>query len=112
MPSRPTPPATMHALARLEDAYTAMRARAARSSGKVPTVVAFRGYGSESSVRVLARVLYVDPDPTTHKIRKVVRGWRAFIGVPVAHVKVTIKIGATKYKVWSDRGGVIDAASF
>ncbi len=103
------PSATLHIAARIEDAYTAMRARAARASGKVPTVVVFRGYGSEKSVRVLARVLYVDPDPSTQKNRKYVRGWRAFIGVPVAHTNVTVKLGNQKFTVESDRGGVVDA---
>lgn len=109
MSTRPEKSATPHIAARIEDAYTAMRARAARASGKVPTVVVFRGYGSETSVRVLARVLYVDRDPSTKKIRKYVRGWRAFMGVPVAHEKVTIKLAEMKFTVHSDRGGVIDA---
>lgn len=108
MSERPEPPATMHIAARLEDAYTAFRGRLARFSRKIPTVVAFRGYGSTSSVRILARVLFIDPDPTTRKVRKYVRGWRAFRGVPVAHTKITVKIGETKFRVWSDRGGVID----
>lgn len=108
MSDRPTPPEKMHIAARIEDAYTAFRARIARLSGKIPTVVAFRGYGSTASVRILARVLFIDPDPTTHKVRKYVRGWRAFRGVPVAHTKITVKIGDKKFRVWSDRGGVID----
>lgn len=98
----------MHVAARIEDAYTAFRAWLSRASGQLPTVVAFRGYGSTDSVRILARVLYVRPDPHTRKVRKLVRGWRAFTGVPVAHTKVTVKIGKSKFKVWSDRGGVID----
>jgi phosphatidate phosphatase APP1 len=98
----------MHIAARIEDAYTAFRGRIARLSGKLPTVVAFRGYGSTQSVRILARVLYIHPDPTTHKVRKYVRGWRAFLGVPVAHTKVKVKIGDKKFTVRSDRGGVID----
>lgn len=109
MPNDSNPPAKLHLAARIEDAYTALRARSARSLGRVPTVVAFRGYGSTTSIRVLARVLYVDPDPTTKKIRKYVRGWRAFIGVPVVGAKVRIKIGHEKFAVTSDRGGVIDA---
>ncbi len=108
MPTRPVPPAKMHIAARIEDAYTAFRARIARASGKLPTAVAFRGYGSATSVRILARVIYIHSDPKTRKIRKYVRGWRAFTGVPVAHTKVTVKIGSHKFKVWSDRGGVID----
>ena len=110
MPAETSPSAKMHIAARIEDAYTAFRARLARSSGQIATVVAFRGYGTANSVRILARVLYVNPDPRTHKVRKYVRGWRAFTGVPVAHTKVTIKIDGHKFKVKSDRGGVIDAS--
>ena len=110
MPSDSNPPVKMHVAARIEDAYTAFRAKSARATGQLPTVVAFRGYGSASSVRILARVLYVNPDPRTHKVRKYVRGWRAFTGVPVAHTKVSVKIGSHKFKVTSDRGGVIDAS--
>jgi hypothetical protein len=98
----------MHIAARVEDAYTALRARLARMSGKLPTVVAFRGYGSTHSVRILARVLLIHPDPRTKKVRKYVRGWRAFIGVPAVHTKVKVKIGSSKFTVRSDRGGVID----
>lgn len=108
MSQRPEPPATMHIAARLEDAWIAFRGRIARLSGKLPTVVAFRGYGSTTSVRILARVLFIHPDPTTRKVRKYVRGWRAFRGVPAAHTKVTVKISGQKFRVWSDRGGVID----
>lgn len=98
----------MHIAARIEDAYTAFRAQGARRSGKVPTVVAFRGYGSTDSVRILARVLLIHPDPATQKARKYVRGWRAFTGVPSTHTTVTVKIGTAKFTVRSDRGGVID----
>ena len=74
----------------------------------MPTVIGFRGFGSTSTVRILARLLYVHPDPSTRKVRKVVRGWRAFTSVPVAHHKVKISIGDRSFTVTSDRGGVID----
>jgi hypothetical protein len=57
MPSELTPPIKMHIAARIEDAYTAFRARLSRASGQLPTVVAFRGYGTATSIRILARVL-------------------------------------------------------
>lgn len=79
------------------------------ATGHVPTVVPFRGFGTTERVRILARVLYVHPDPSTRKVRKIVRGWRAFTSVPVAHQKVTIHIGDRSFTVTSDRGGVIDA---
>ena len=98
----------IHAVARIEDAYTAFRARISRFKGKVPTVAVFRGYGGKDFVRVLARVLYVDKDPKTKKMRRLVRGWRAFVAVPVAGCEVTVRIGEQRFTLTSDRGGVID----
>jgi len=85
-----------------------VRARFVVATGHVPTVVAFRGLGSTTRVRVLARVLYVHPDPKTRKARKVVRGWRAFRSVPVAHSTIRIRIDGHTAKLTADRGGVVD----
>ncbi|MEN9740295.1 MAG: hypothetical protein RLZ72_561 [Actinomycetota bacterium] len=99
----------MHRLARLEDGFIALRSRMSEATGHVPTVVPFRGFGTTERIRILARVLYVHPDPSTRKVRKVVRGWRAFTSVPVANQKVTVRIGERSFTVSSDRGGVVDA---
>ena len=109
MPVKPTPKSRIHQLARLEDWFVAQRARMSASTGHVPTVIGFRGFGTTERVRILARILFVHPDPTTRKVRKVVRGWRAFTSVPVAHHKVRVAIGERSFTVTSDRGGVIDA---
>lgn len=99
----------MHRLARLEDWFISLRSRMSEGTGHIPTVIPFRGFGSTERIRILARVLYVHPDPSTRKVRKVVRGWRAFTSVPVAHQKVTVRIGERSFTVMTDRGGVIDA---
>lgn len=109
MPSQPTPTARIHGLARLEDWFIAVRGRMSAATGHVPTVIGFRGFGTTEKVRILARLLYVHPDPSTRKVRKIVRGWRAFTSVPVAHHKVKVAIGGRSFTVSSDRGGVIDA---
>lgn len=106
---KPTTNSRIHRLARFEDWFIAQRARISARTGHVPTVIGFRGFGSPERIRILARLLYVHPDPSTRKVRKVVRGWRAFTSVPVAHHKVSISIGGRSFTVTSDRGGVIDA---
>ncbi len=100
--------ATIHRAARFEDFITGIRERISRSQGLVPTVIPFRGIGTTSRVRILARVLFVDRDPATKKQRKIVRGWRSFTSVPVRHCDVTIRIEGSEFTVTSDRGGVID----
>ncbi len=106
------PPAPLvtpiHRVAKIEDFVTGIRERISRSQGLVPTIVPFRGIGSTSRVRILARVLFVDRDPATKKQRKIVRGWRSFTSVPVRHCDVTIRIEGREFSVTSDRGGVID----
>lgn len=106
----PTPSntTTLHGLARLEDWFIAIRSKLSIATGHVPTVIPFRGFGTTSRVRLLARLLYVHPDPSTRKVRKVVRGWRAFTSVPVAHQKVKVRVDGRSFTVTSDRGGVID----
>lgn len=108
MPHKPRPNPSMHAFAVLEDWFVRVRARFVIATGHIPTVIPFRGLGSTTSVRILARVLYVHPDPATHKVRKAVRGWRAFRSVPVAHSKIRVRIDGHSVTLESDRGGVVD----
>lgn len=95
--------ARMHRAARVEDSLHLWRERRARKRGRVPTVVAFTGYGSTSRIRVLGRVLLVK-----EQMRSRVRGWRSFVSVPVKSAPVTVRIEDTEVQIRADRGGVID----
>ena len=98
----------MHGAARVEDFITGLRERISLAQGLVPTIVPFRGLGTQEKIRVLARVLYTDRDPRTRAQRKSIRGWRSFTSVCARNIDVTIRIGTETFVVTSDRGGVID----
>ncbi|MGI6878105.1 App1 family protein [Microbacterium sp. gxy059] len=109
-PRRPRGPRKkIHWVARLERRFHSWRERSARRAGRRPQVVPFPGYGGEGWVRVLGRVLILPaytrrlPDPNG------VRGWRAFLGIPVAFSTVRVTIGDQVHEVAADRGGVVDA---
>lgn len=97
-------PARMHRAARVEDTFHAWRERRARKRGRIPTVVAFTGYGSTTQVRVLGRVLLVRARTQSPSVR----GWRSFVSVPVKFAPVTVRIGDLETTIQADRGGVID----
>ena len=108
----------------------------ARRFGFIPQVVAYRGYGTTSRVRILARVLYGAPglhrigaNTTREPARgrdhcragwqappasrgwtgtEDVRGWRAFTSIPIEYSAVTIEIGDQVQTVRADFGGVVD----
>lgn len=101
--SEPRPP-RIHRAARVEDVFHAWRERRARKRGRIPTVVAFTGYGSARSVRVLGRALLVRPT----KRSGTVRGWRSFVSAPIRDANVTVRIDGTEHQLRADRGGVVD----
>ncbi|WP_459321847.1 App1 family protein [Arthrobacter sp. Sr24] len=91
---------------RVADAIHTLRTRIATSSGAVPTVVAYAGYGSTSWVRVLARVVLMRTSGTT--TTGTVRGWRAFMSVPVRNSQIEVEIDGVTHAVQSDAGGLVD----
>jgi phosphatidate phosphatase APP1 len=95
--------------ARLEDAVQGFRERRGRRRGRLPTVVAFTGYGGPGWVRVLGRVVLRKPGAVPDDRLEGFRGWRSFLSVPVRHAEVVVESGAARHTVRSDRGGVIDA---
>lgn len=97
--------ARLHRAARFEDAIHAWRERAARKRGRLPSVVAFTGYGTVRNVRILARVLFVRDRPQAANVR----GWRSFVSVPMRNAEVRVRVGSTETMLRADRGGVIDA---
>lgn len=68
----------------------------------------FTGYGSRGWVRVFARALSLKPKRGTSSKQRKVRGWRSFIGVPIAGAQLTLHIGDEEFEVTADRGGVVD----
>ena len=74
-------------------------------------MVPFAGYGGDGWVRVLGRVLIL-PARSRRRSRRGetsgVRGWRAFLGIPVGYAPVTVAVGGRTQRVVADRGGVVD----
>jgi phosphatidate phosphatase APP1 len=101
-------PGNQHRASRWEDAVQAFRARLARKLGHVEHVLPFSGYGSTDGFRVLCRVLLLRTQPTRSGKQRKVRGWRSFVGVPVADARVVVSINNTTVELFTDRGGVID----
>jgi len=97
-----------HRASRVEDALQGFRAKTVRARGHQEHVVPFPGYGSTAWVRVLARVVLLRAKKTSSGRVKKVRGWRSFLGVPVAGATVLVTVEGQVFSVESDRGGVID----
>jgi len=107
-----------HAAAVLEDAYNERKSGLLRSRGWSTRIVPLTGYGSESQLRVFARVIMTrgeqdDPEEPTHaaRLRAVeleTRGWRAFFTTPAIDEVVTIRINERITTARTDRGGFID----
>ena len=99
----------IHWFARLEHRYHAWRERRARRRGMTATIAPFPGYGGPGWVRVVGRALIVRPPKKTETGDYAsVRGWRSFIGIPVAFAQVSISVGGQHFEIVADRGGVLD----
>ena len=104
----PVSPWKAHRAARIEDRLQALRASFARKRGHSEQIVPFTSYGTTTWVRVLCRVVLVRARRTSRGKLKKIRGWRSFLGVPVANASVTVDINGSSFSVEADRGGVID----
>ncbi len=98
----------LHRAARIEDWLHRKREGYARRRGRVPTVIAYTGYGSTSSVRVFCRVLLTNPNSAANLHPESVRGWRSFVSIPVGEAEVQVRIGSVELTLFADRGGVLD----
>ncbi len=105
--SRPAPAKVLW-LARLERRFHAWREHRARRRGLRPSVEAFPGYGSQTWVRVLGRVMIAPRQRKRSHTYVGVRGWRSFVAVPVGFAQVRVEIDGAVHEVSADRGGVID----
>src|SRR5690606_10054201 len=93
----------------LEHRLHVWRERRARRRGRSATAVPFPAYGGTGWVRVVGRVLIVPPPRRRAEGERAgVRGWRAFVGIPVGYAAVRVEIGGRTHDVVADRGGVID----
>lgn len=109
-----------HAAAIVEDAWHRRLDAVLRSRGWKTRIVSHTGYGSESFVRVLGRVLLtrrpednpgIDAEASTTELRAAEdeqRGWRAFITAPAMNVPLKITVGESSVHARSDRSGLID----
>ncbi|WAC65691.1 DUF2183 domain-containing protein [Agrococcus sp. SL85] len=98
-----------HTAARIEDWIHEQREAHALRRGRLPTVVAYAGYGGEGWIRVLARVLLVEPGAERKAQYEDVRGWRSFTSIALNDVDVTVAAGGARHVVTADRGGIVDA---
>lgn len=94
------------------------RERIAQSGGKTPGVIPYISYGSTEWVRVLGRVLYLEPQGAAPEITSKsyvptverVRGWRSFTSLHVPFSPVNVHIdGNPVTEIIADRGGVVDS---
>jgi phosphatidate phosphatase APP1 len=97
-----------HLAAVVEDAWNARLAGILRWRGWSTRILAYTGYGSVSSIRVLGRVLLARRSDDDRDAEETQRGWRAFFTAQVAGVPVTITVGDRQVSATSDRGGYLD----
>ncbi|WP_347757104.1 phosphatase domain-containing protein [Agrococcus sp. ProA11] len=98
-----------HTAARVEDWIHEHREANALRAGRLPAIVTYPGYGGDGWVRVLARVLLVEPGAERSVHYENVRGWRSFTSLALNSIDVTIEAGGERHVVVADRGGLVDA---
>lgn len=83
-----------------------------RKQGWVPLILPYRGYGSTTALRVLARAIMANPhesfllkSPFTEQAQ---RGWRQFFTTQVGFLPVTICLGNNTFSTRTDESGYID----
>src|SRR5918995_5218839 len=108
-----------HAAALVEDAWNGRVADVLRTRGWGTRIVPSTGYGSETQLRVLARILISrdrppeepEEQPFAARLRAVeleTRGWRAFITVPAMDEPVLVRVEDRLITTQSDRSGLVD----
>ncbi|WP_269048035.1 App1 family protein [Paenarthrobacter sp. Z7-10] len=92
-----------------------LRTRLAKHWNSVPQVVAYPSYGTTTRMRVLGRVLLATQPVSGSRAERAaksgnqnIRGWRAFLGVPIQNADVEIEVGGVVHRVQADLGGLVD----
>jgi phosphatidate phosphatase APP1 len=97
-----------HIAAVVEDGWNNLLVAVLSRRGWSTRVLAYTGYGSVSSIRVLGRVLLSRRRDDDQRAEDIQRGWRAFMTAQVSGVPVTIHVGGRQVDATSDRGGYLD----
>ena len=84
-----------------------------RRLGWVEAVLPFTGYGTQSQVRVLARVVLRPSEARTQLGRAaeemlLQRGWRNFLAAPIPRAEVNVTVGHSGITLRADRNGYVD----
>ncbi|MCS6711464.1 DUF2183 domain-containing protein [Brachybacterium sp. EF45031] len=106
-----------HWSARLENGKNRLVGTALRTAGWDVRLQPFHGYGSDGTVRILARALYARPgtpadfhdQPVVDMRSMAVRGWRNFTSQVAPFRKVRILVDGQEFSVRADRAGIVDA---
>ena len=103
---------SMHPAARAEDAFNRALAFALSTRGFRTRVLAYTGYGSVRSARMMGRVVLSRPDAAEQPIdalnATVRRGIRVFLAAPQTALPVQVSLGQATVDTRSDRGGYFD----
>jgi phosphatidate phosphatase APP1 len=99
--------------ARIEKQFNRRIGTTMRRLGWKDAVVAYTGYGSQSRLRVLARVIVTaDPAVASSSGREEVwlsrRGWRNFFTLPGVNRAVQVSVGGRVTDALTDRDGYVD----
>ncbi|MDR2973852.1 MAG: ABC transporter ATP-binding protein, partial [Propionibacteriaceae bacterium] len=84
-----------------------------RRLGWRDTVIAYTGYGSESRLRVLGRVVltrrgHLGPTNAREEVWAGRRGWRNFLSLPAVNRAILVNVGGHTTNALTDRDGFID----
>lgn len=102
-----------HVAATVEDALNRRLIHLLRSRGWRPRTIAYTGYGSPDSVRILGRVVLTrhplpEADADADAPATAGRGWRPYVTATVGMIPVTVTIDGVDHQTRADRGGYID----
>ncbi len=99
--------------ARVEEAVTRRLNRILGRRGWITKVIPFYGYGSQTGIRVLARVVMAPPLGRTVLGRVAddflgQRGWRNFVQLSQPGAEVELVLGGERMTLHADRNGYVD----